>query len=132
MTDNVNDNFFQISVKGLCFNEDNKIMMLLDEDGYWEPFGGRIQKGENMIDALKRECLEETGLKCTILDERPLITYSTIDQDGLPRAMVYYKVSVDSLDFKPSDECVDIKFFTKDEIKNLNVVSQIKSLPDFL
>ncbi len=107
-------------------------MMLLDEDGYWEPFGGRIQKGENMIDALKRECLEETGLECKILDERPLIVYSAIDQDGLPRVMVYYKVSVDSLDFKLSDECVDIKFFTKDEIKNLNVVSQIKSLADFL
>ncbi len=132
MADNVNDNFFQISVKGLFFNEDNKIMMLLDEDGYWEPFGGRIQKGENMIDALKRECLEETGLECKILDERPLIVYSAIDQDGLPRVMVYYKVSVDSLDFKLSDECVDIKFFTKDEIKNLNVVSQIKSLADFL
>ncbi len=132
MADNINDNLFQISVKGLCFNDENKVMMLLDEEGYWEPFGGRIQKGENLIECLKRECLEETGLKCTILDERPLIVYSTIDQDGLPRVMVYYKVSVDSLDFKPSDECIDIKFFTLDELRNLRMVSQIVTLVDFL
>ncbi len=132
MVDHLNDNIFQISVKGLFFNKDNKVMMLLDEKGNWEPTGGRVQKSEDLIECLKRECLEETGLDCKILDKRPSVVYSTIDQNGLARLMVYFRIDLDNLDFKKSDECIDIKFFSKDEIRKLQMVPQIKMLPDFL
>ena len=130
--DNINDNIFQVSVKGLFFNEDNKLMMLLQDNGMWEPPGGRIQKGENFIESLKRECFEDTGLECEILDNRPLIVYPTVDQDGRARIMVYFKIAPKNFNFKPSDECVDIKFYTKEEIRKLKTVPQLKPLPDFL
>lgn len=132
MVDNINDNFFQISVKGLYFDKDNKVMMLLDEKGNWEPTGGRVQKGEDLIEGLKRECLEEIGIECQILDKRPAVVYSTVDQNGLARVMIYFKIELKNLDFKKSDECIDIKFFSKEEIRGLQMVPQIKMLPDFL
>lgn len=132
MVDNINDNIFQVSVKGLCFDKDNKIMMLLDEKGNWEPTGGRVQKGEDLIEGLKRESFEETGLECKVLDKRPLIVYSTIDQNGRARLMIYYKIDFENFEFKKSDEHIEMKFFSKDEIRNLQMVPQIKMLPDYL
>lgn len=132
MADHENDNIFQISVKGLVFDDQGKVLMTLDEEGYWEPFGGRMQKGENMIEALMRECKEETGLDCEVLDERPLIVYSTIDQDGRARAMVYFKTRLEHMNFIPSEECIDMKFFSKEELKDLKMVSQIIPLKDKL
>ncbi len=130
--DNENDKIFQVSVKGLFFNDENKLMLAQQKDGDWEPPGGRIQKGEDLIGCLKREVLEEMGLTCEALESQPSIVYSAIDQRGRARLMVYYKIHFDGLEFKPSDECIDIKFFTKEEICNLNMAPQIKPLPDFL
>jgi 8-oxo-dGTP pyrophosphatase MutT (NUDIX family) len=131
MADNDNDKLFQVSVKGLFF-KGKKVMMMQEPDGLWEPPGGRVQKGEDLIMCLKRECREEIGLSCEVIGKQPLIVYSTIDNVGRARVMVYYKIRLKSLAFKPSDECVDIKFYTKDEIKRLRVAPQIKKLPGFL
>ncbi len=130
--DSTNDNFFQVSVKGLCFDKDGKLMMALQDDGCWEPVGGRVQKGEDLVECLQRECLEETGLKCQVFESRPSVVYSTIDKSGRPRIMLYYKISFDNLDFKPSNECLEIKFYTKEEIRNLPMVPQIVPLPEYL
>lgn len=129
---NQKNDFFQVSVKGMFFNEDNKLMMIQEENGEWELPGGRIKKGEDLVDCLKRECLEETGLECKVLEDQPSIVYTAIDQEGLGRIMICYKIHLVSLDFKPSDECVDIKFYTKDEMKKLKMCPQIQKLPDYL
>lgn len=130
--DHLNDTTFQVSVKGLFFNQENKLMLIQEKNGLWEFPGGRIQKGEQFVDCLKRECREETGLECEVLDRLPCIVYPAIDREGRGRIMVYFKVKFGSLDFKPSDECVAIKFFHKDEIKQLPTYPQLKQLPDFL
>ena len=48
--DHSNDNIFQVCVKGLFFNDENKLIMTQEKTGAWEFPGGRIQKGEYFID----------------------------------------------------------------------------------
>ena len=127
-----NANFYQVSVKGLFFDEDGKLMMMREDDGTWELPGGRMQKGEEFIECLKRECVEETGLRCEVLEGKPFCAWPAIDNDGRGRIMVCFKVRLESLDFKPSDECQEIKFFNKEEIKKLNINSQMRGLFDFI
>jgi len=130
--DNPNDTQFQISVKGLFANAKGKLLMMQEDNGRWDFPGGRIQKGENLIDCLKRECLEETGLHCEVVETQPSIVYSAIDQEGRARLMVFFKIHFDSLDFKPSDECTAIGFYSKAEVANLPSCPQLQKLPDFL
>jgi 8-oxo-dGTP diphosphatase len=130
--DNVDDSYFQVSVKGLFFNGENKLMLMHEKSGYWDLPGGRIQKGENFIAALQREVEEETGLVCKVLEKLPSIVYPAIDLEGRGRIMVFFKVMFDSLEFKPSEECIDIKFFTKDEIKKLKTYPQFQQLAEYL
>lgn len=130
--DHPQDTFFQVSVKGLCFDTEGKLLMIQEPNGLWEVVGGRIQKGEDLVECLKRECIEEIGLECEVLAEQPSIAYSSIDVDNRPRLMVFYPIRIHNLDFKKTDECVDIRFYTLDDIRRLPLVPQLKPLIDFL
>ena len=130
--DHEKDNIFQVSVKGLCFNESGKLLMIREQSGYWELPGGRIQVNEDLIEALKRECLEETGLNCELLDNRPFCVWPALDTNKKPRFYVCYKISFDNLDFKPSEECVEMKFFTKSEFAQLHTPPALQKLLEFI
>ncbi len=57
---------FRPSVYGIIFNEDKtKILLSKQWDGYDYP-GGGIEKGERILEALKREVYEEVGVKIKV------------------------------------------------------------------
>lgn len=60
---------FYVGVKALIFNEEGRVL-LLERDHpikkiYWDIPGGRLHKGESLMDTLVREVKEETGLDDT-------------------------------------------------------------------
>ena len=62
----------QVGVKILIENQEGKFLLLrrsLDKypevDGRWDIVGGRIDPGETLIENLRREVSEETGLELT-------------------------------------------------------------------
>ncbi len=63
---------FIILIKGLIFKED-KILLIKRSDSKfasykWDLPGGKLEFTENPVECLKREILEETGLKIDIQD----------------------------------------------------------------
>jgi 8-oxo-dGTP diphosphatase len=130
--DHINDNSFQVSVKGLYINKEGKFLMIKEEDGTWEIPGGRIQKGEDFIGCLERECFEETSLECQVLGEQPVLVYPSIDSVGRGRIMVYFKVNFKNFEFKPSPECIEIDFFDKKDLEKIKTNPQIKLLANYL
>ena len=63
---------------GIVAMKDNRILMtkqyrFLVDDYSWELPGGRVDTGETAEQAALRECLEETGVKCSAL--KPLVVY---------------------------------------------------------
>lgn len=123
---------FQISVKGLCRDTEGKVLMMRGTIPVWEIPGGRIEKGEALIECLQRECREETGIPCTVLDERPVLVYSTLDGDGIPRLMVFYSVQFDHLNFIPSAECVELRFVSAAEMTTLPINLQMRGLVEWV
>ena len=52
---------FKITQNIVLKNEDGKVLILKHNTGNWLLPGGKINKGENSLEGLKRELKEETG-----------------------------------------------------------------------
>lgn len=62
----------QIGVGGFVLNKQNQILVIQEKNGvtagmkdFWKLPGGLVDPGENLINAVEREVMEETGIKCS-------------------------------------------------------------------
>ena len=70
-----------IAVSGIVINSKNQILMI-NSNNYGLVFpGGQVEEGENLINALKREVFEETGIKINV-EEVFCISSNTRKHDG--------------------------------------------------
>lgn len=121
---------FQVAVKGLYY-KDGKFLLTKDEAGEWDFPGGRIHKGEDLAQAIQRECREELGVRCTVLSKTPKYTWVAANRPENPdspwRIDVCFEVDLVG-DFKPSEENVENGFFTVEEARRLNLCPHLKNL----
>lgn len=127
--------FYRVSVKGL-FVKDGKILLLKEPkalSGQWELPGGGLDFGEEIHKALKREIEEETGLPVKNISERPLYVWTwrfenRRNMDWYYSLVLGYRIELESLEFKKTDECEDIEFFSKDELNDIELCEQTNGL----
>ncbi len=55
-----------VAAAGIVLNEADEILMVRDNRSGWVYPGGQVEVGENIIDALKREIQEETGIEVEV------------------------------------------------------------------
>lgn len=120
--------FYRISVKALILNEArDKFLIVKEENGRWELPGGGLEWNAAPQDDMRREIREEMGLEAVWVADNP--SYFLTDLSGLPdkpRANVLYEVTVASLDFTPSDECVETRFVTAEEAEKLDLYENVR------
>ncbi len=114
--------------------EDNGKLLLAKEkleDGkeYWLVPGGKLEFGETLEQGALREIKEEIGFDVEItklIDFHEAIhtkhDYHTI--------IFFYLAKIKSGSIKLPEEILDAKFFTKEEIKQLNLIHSAKWLMD--
>jgi 8-oxo-dGTP pyrophosphatase MutT (NUDIX family) len=132
------DAFYRVAVKGLCVR-DGKLLMQEDfvhpeRGGVWELPGGGLDFGETFQECLRRELEEENGLTAAWIAERP--TYLWTHRIPNSRGMEWYyalllgfRFEVQDLDFKQTKECMDMRFFSLEELRmQQNINAQIQPL----
>lgn len=119
-------NHFRVSVKGIAIDETGRFLLAKEDNGMWELLGGGLDHGEDPITAIKREFKEETGLEVTEVSATPkyFVTASKVGREGFV-ANVIYEVKLKNLDFTPSDECVELRFFNVEEAQKENLFPQV-------
>lgn len=131
------DCFHRVAIKGLCV-KDGKILLVRESagrSGKWEMPGGGLDFGEDIQESLKREINEEMGLKINKMSKSPVYvwTHKFLNKRNLKwyySFVVAYQVEFEDLNFTPTDECEEIKFFSKEELKSTNLCDQTSELID--
>lgn len=126
------ENKFAIAVKCLLKSEDDKYLILKKtqeenkkdaNSNLYDIPGGRIEYGENVLDALIREIFEETGISITLNNiEKILDATSVIRKYGLYLVIITYLVNVNHPNIKISSEHSSFYWAHK----------SLKNLPDWI
>ena len=108
---------------GIMYNKENKILMGLrdtnkEDANFWEFPGGKRENNETIEECLKREWKEELNLDIEIKNE----IYSYIMHNKYKCR--FFTGVITNEDFLIIREHHDIKYVTKEEIKNLHIFPQ--------
>lgn len=114
----------QVGVKIVLVNSQFEILLLQRSkekypkvNDYWDIIGGRVIAGNSLIDNLKREVMEETGI--TLLnDEIKLLTAQDIILDSSKHIVRLTYLGYTDEDPRLSDEHDTYNWFRLDELKN--------------
>ena len=115
------DTLFLIGPRATIYNTKIKKVLLLqrnDGNNVWEIPGGKRENNEDIVDALKREVQEETGL---IINEYKLVYVSPIFENHpvlKPFLNIGYLCLVDNSDVVISDEHIDYKWVSVEELSS--------------
>lgn len=89
---------FEVSIKAIIRDPSGRVLGLSrhshKDDLFWDFPGGRLEKGEEIGDAIVRELHAELGEEVSFRPRSPLHvdTWDDPDWDGLPKVIVYYLV----------------------------------------
>lgn len=119
--------FYRTSIKALIFDENKKILLTKDggDSGKWDFPGGGMDWGETPQLCLAREIQEEMGLIATWIADHPSYFYSGQSDKGLWFAYAMYEATLNHFEFTSSDECVAVKFFSAEEVRNEDIFSNV-------
>lgn len=123
---------YHVTIKGVFFNAQAQVLLVQENSGKWDLPGGRLEHGEDFHTALHRECLEEMGIECGILDAHPHWAWSAQNDDGGWKVVLCFHITLPHLNFKASEECVQLAFFDATTFPKADVVLQIQPLGGYL
>ncbi len=133
MMENLPKSFYRVSIKGLILSEDRKkFVVALEKSGYWELPGGGMDFPETPENCLRREIREEMGLIVTNISKQPVHVLVGENLNGTRSMNIVYEIELKDLNFTPSDECLEIRFISPDEIDSINAFRNVRELADFL
>lgn len=118
----MNKKIQRISIKGVICR-DKKIFMLKDSKGNWELPGGKIDFGEHPQETLKREIKEELGISkiCIGVVINVWDFLVTVDNNSYQFIIIVYECDADLSNLKISDEHLEYKWVSLNEMDGLMV-----------
>lgn len=126
-------NYYRVSIKGIVIDEEGRILLSREDNDKWEMLGGGLDHNEDPIDCLRREVFEEAGLEITSVSEVPKY-FLTAPRHGFDTflANIIYEITLKDLNFTPSEECQELRFFSLDEMKKVDLFPNVQKLVEIL
>jgi len=123
-TDDVSDKF-PVSVKAIII-DDNRVLLLKNERNEWDFAGGKISFNEDVEDCLRREVKEEINVSVNNLN---ILKPLNLKFNDVSVIVLLYSVTIScESPIIISHEHSEYNFFSKAEIKNLNICQYYKNL----
>lgn len=129
----VPDCFYRVALKALIIDEQWRFLLAREDNNMRELPGWWMDFWEIPQDCLWREIKEELWLKVLSIEDQPSYFYPFLNtnrihsDDDFYAVNIVYKVELEDLNFTPSEECVEIRFFTAEEVLMMdNIYTNVK------
>ena len=107
--------FYRVAVKGLLFDSDRRLAVVINSRGVAELPGGGWEGDETIGECITREIFEETGGRVTRVGDVQIVMRGT-SSHGWPVVRLIVPVAVeDTARLGPRDTMQAIQFLTKEE-----------------
>ncbi len=104
-----------VVVGGLIRNDADDILLIRHHRRGWEMPQGRVEEGEDLMEAFHREVLEETGVEVA-----PLSLAAIYSKVSPPSAVIFnFLARYKSGEPRTSDESLEVKWFSETEARRL-------------
>ncbi len=104
-----------VAVMGVVTDGRGRVLLVRSEHRGWEPPGGQVERGEDLITALEREIAEESG--CVVAVGRLVGVYSNVGALGM--VMFTFLCAHVAGEPRGGDECAEAGWFARDEASRL-------------
>jgi ADP-ribose pyrophosphatase YjhB (NUDIX family) len=117
-----------LGVGALIFDAQNRILLAQRGGeplkGWWSLPGGVLETGETLVEGVRREVLEETGL--LVEPVRLFEVFERIMRDDEGRAEYHYVLMdyicrVTGGTLAPADDCADVRWVCREELSSLYI-----------
>jgi len=113
---------------GVIINR-NKILLIKrahpPNKDMWAIPGVKLEYGETLEDAVKREMLEEANLEVKVLN---LLSVIQMIKEGFHYVILDFLCEIVGGNLNPASDAADAKFFSIEEVKNLNTSPTTKEM----
>ena len=121
-----------VGVSAIIFEEQSILLVKRDQEpgkGQWSLPGGAVEVGETLIEALKREIVEEVSIKVEIGDLVRLLDRIVYDRDQ--RVQFHYVIAdywgwVVSGHLQHGSDVSDARFVNLEEAKKLRISKEVE------
>jgi len=112
-------------VVGLISKNDEILLIKHKRKNMWLPVGGHVERGETLIEALKREIKEELNIEVDV-DTEPF--YVMKEPNELTH---HFNCIIKNGTMKiKKDEITDYKWFSKKDLEEEEIVNELKEIID--
>lgn len=113
--------FYRVTVKALIFDEQDRLLVYKNHNGYYEIPGGGWEYGESFEDGMQRELAEELGVQALHIS-KPVCFWLRRHKDwGFMMLRIGAYVTLKTLDFTETSEHDKVCFVTQDALMTLDL-----------
>ncbi|QKQ99675.1 NUDIX hydrolase [Metallosphaera tengchongensis] len=91
----------------------------------WAIPGGKVEFGETLREAVKRETLEETGLE---VEPRVLMAIIEVFREGYHYVILDFISEEIGGNLRPSSDAKEVKFYSREELDQLDLTSTTREM----
>lgn len=108
--------FYRVSVKALIKDKQGRVLVVKEKQDAWDLPGGGLDHGENIIDGIKREIIEELGIVDMVIGDLLFVKTAYVEHKQNWMIWIVYGVELGSTNFQLGDGVTEASFIDPESL----------------